>query len=67
VLRQPGKRRIARAAGSLVADGAVVGLTGGSTTLELARVLLDRRGLTVVTNRLDVAYELAGRPASTWC
>jgi DeoR family transcriptional regulator of aga operon len=61
VLRQPEKRRIARAADGLVGEGAVVGLTGGSTTLELARVLLGRRGLTVVTNSLDVASELAGR------
>ena len=62
VLRQPEKRRIARAAAGLVGEGSVVGLTGGSTTLELARVLLDRRGLTVVTNSLDVASELAGKP-----
>ena len=62
VLRQPEKRRIAHAAGGLVPDGAVVGLTGGSTTLELARVLRSRRGLTVVTNSIDVASELAGRP-----
>ena len=62
VLRQPEKRRIARAAAALVGEGAVVGLTGGSTTLELARVLKERRGLTVVTNSIDVASELAGRP-----
>jgi len=62
VLRQPEKRRIARAAAALVGEGAVVGLTGGSTTLELARVLRERRGLTVVTNSIDVASELAGRP-----
>lgn len=62
VLRQPEKRRIARAAAALVSEGAVVGLTGGSTTLELARVLKERRGLTVVTNSIDVASELAGRP-----
>ena len=61
VLRQPEKRRIARAADGLVGDGAVVGLSGGSTTLELARVLLGRRWLTVVTNSLDVASELAGK------
>ena len=61
VLRQPEKRRIARAANALVGEGAVIGITGGSTTLELARVLLDRRGLTVVTNSLDVAYELVGK------
>ena len=60
VLRQPEKRRIARAADRLVGEGAVVGMTGGSTTLELARVLVGRRGLTVVTNSLDVASELAG-------
>ncbi len=62
VLRQPEKRRIARAAAGLVGEGAIVGLTGGSTTLELARVLQARRGLTVVTNSIDVASELAGRP-----
>ncbi|SER22991.1 DeoR/GlpR family DNA-binding transcription regulator [Microlunatus flavus] len=60
VLRQPEKRRIARAADRLVGEGAVLGITGGSTTLELARVLVGRRGLTVVTNSLDVASELAG-------
>jgi DeoR family transcriptional regulator, aga operon transcriptional repressor len=60
VLRQPEKRRIARAAAALVDDGAVVGMTGGSTTLELARVLAARRGLTVVTNSLDVAGQLVG-------
>lgn len=59
-LRLPDKRRIARAAAELVDDGAVVGMTGGSTTLELARVLMDRRGITVVTNAINIAAELAG-------
>ena len=36
---QAEKRRIGRAAASLVEDGAVVGLTGGSTATELARAL----------------------------
>ncbi len=59
-LRLPDKRRIAQAAADLVDDGAVVGMTGGSTTLELARVLTDRRGITVVTNAINIAVELAG-------
>jgi DeoR family transcriptional regulator, aga operon transcriptional repressor len=56
------KRRIAGAAASRVADGTAVGLTGGTTTTEVARALLDRRGLTVVTNALNIASELAIRP-----
>ena len=60
VLRQTEKRRIARAAADLVGDGDVVGMTGGSTIVELARVLADRRGITVVTNALNVALELTG-------
>jgi DeoR family transcriptional regulator of aga operon len=59
-LRLSDKRRIARAAADLVEDGAVVGMTGGSTTFELARSLADRRGLTVVTNAINIAAELAG-------
>jgi DeoR family transcriptional regulator of aga operon len=45
-----------------VPDGAVVGLTGGTTCTEVARALVDREGLTVVTNALNIASELAVRP-----
>jgi len=62
---QAEKRRIGRAAASLVEDGAVVGLTGGSTATELARALADRRGITVVTNAINIAAELATRPLIT--
>ncbi|MDH6709623.1 DeoR family transcriptional regulator of aga operon [Kitasatospora sp. MAA19] len=60
--RQAEKRRIALAAGSLVPDGAVVGLTGGTTTGELARVLADRGGVTIVTNAVNIAADLIVRP-----
>jgi DeoR family transcriptional regulator, aga operon transcriptional repressor len=60
--RQEEKTRIARAAAARVADGAAVGMTGGTTTTEVARVLSDRRRLTVVTNSLSIASELAVRP-----
>ena len=57
------KRRIAAAA-ALRVDDAVhsVGLTGGTTTTEVARRLADRDGLTIVTNALNIAAELALRP-----
>jgi DeoR family transcriptional regulator of aga operon len=58
---QDEKRRIAEAAARLVADGATVGLTGGTTTTEVARMLAERAGLTVVTNALNIASELAVR------
>ncbi|MBV6702573.1 DeoR/GlpR family DNA-binding transcription regulator [Kitasatospora aureofaciens] len=60
--RQAEKRRIARVAAELVPEGAVVGLTGGTTTTELARVLADRAGITLVTNAVNIAAELIVRP-----
>jgi DeoR family transcriptional regulator, aga operon transcriptional repressor len=59
---QEEKARIARAAVERVPDGAAVGMTGGTTTTEAARALSDRRGMTVVTNSLSIASELAVRP-----
>ena len=59
--RQAEKKRIAAEASTRVSDGAVVGLTGGTTTTEVARAILDRRGITVVTNALNIAGELAIR------
>lgn len=56
------KRRIAREAAGLVKEGMAVGLTGGTTTTGVARALADRQGLTMVTNALNIAAELAVRP-----
>ncbi len=58
--RQPEKRRIGRAAADLIEDGDVVGMTGGTTALEVARALADRRGITVVTNAIHIASQLMG-------
>ncbi|MFF3560912.1 DeoR/GlpR family DNA-binding transcription regulator [Streptomyces sp. NPDC002574] len=64
------KERIARAAAALVKPGAVVGLNGGTTTTAVARALAERGDLaedageptlTVVTNALNIAGELAVR------
>jgi DeoR family transcriptional regulator of aga operon len=53
------KQRIAEAAAGLVQDGQAIGLTGGSTTQQIARRLAGRSGLTVVTNAINVVTELA--------
>jgi DeoR family transcriptional regulator, fructose operon transcriptional repressor len=55
------KRRIAEAALRLVEPGDTIYLDGGSTVLELARLLRDRTNVTVVTNSLQAASELSGR------
>jgi DeoR family transcriptional regulator of aga operon len=61
--RQPAqKRRIAQEAASRVLEGWAIGLTGGTTTTEVARALVDRPRLTVVTNALNIAAEIAVRP-----
>jgi DeoR family transcriptional regulator of aga operon len=52
------KQQIAAAAAAMVEDGQAVGLTGGTTTQQVARALSARRGLTVVTNAINVAIEL---------
>ena len=54
------KRAISAAAAELIEDGQTVAISSGSTTLELARRLVDRR-LTVITNALDVANVLLDR------
>ncbi|HEY0443958.1 MAG TPA: DeoR/GlpR family DNA-binding transcription regulator [Candidatus Limnocylindrales bacterium] len=56
------KRLIGAAAAELVRDGQTIAISSGSTTLELARRLVDRRALTVITNALDVAEVLIDAP-----
>ncbi|MGI8667990.1 MAG: DeoR/GlpR family DNA-binding transcription regulator [Jatrophihabitans sp.] len=72
--RQPDqKRRIAAAAAEHVRPSSVIGLNGGTTTTEVAREIAIRTDLageqprsltsiTVVTNALNIANELAVRP-----
>ncbi|MCQ4205995.1 MULTISPECIES: DeoR/GlpR family DNA-binding transcription regulator [Streptomyces] len=63
------KQRIAKAVAELLTPGEAVGLTGGTTTTEVARALAVRSdlssgtpALTIVTNALNIANELAVRP-----
>lgn len=52
------KSAIAAAAASLVADGESLILDSGSTVSELAKLLAEKRSLTVVTNALNIALLL---------
>ncbi len=56
----PEKLRIAQAAAALVKPGSSIFLDGGSTILAMVPLLRDMTDLTVVTNSLRVAHELAG-------
>ena len=61
------KERIAAAAAALVEPGSVVGRSGGTTTTAIAAALAARedlttRGITVVTNAVNIAGQLAMRP-----
>ena len=54
------KAGIGRAAAELIADGETVFLGSGTTVLEAAKNLRDRKNLTVITNSLPVSNALAG-------
>jgi DeoR family transcriptional regulator of aga operon len=65
------KQRIGTAVAALVAQGSVVSLTGGTTTTEVARAIAARATalstgpspwITIVTNAVNIANELAVRP-----
>ncbi len=53
------KEMIASVAADLVQEGDVVGLTGGTTTYLIAKALKNKKGITVVTNAVNIAMELA--------
>lgn len=54
------KQRIARAASKLVRDGMILFIDAGTTSCFIARQLTDHRGLTIITNSLQVATDLGG-------
>lgn len=53
------KQRIGKAAADMVRDGDAVMLDSGTTVHQVARYLKMRRGLTVVTNAINIVNELA--------
>lgn len=67
LLQQAEKQAIAAAAAELVAPGSAIGISAGTTTIELARRVVAVPGLTIVTNSLPAAQLLheAGGPSRT--
>ena len=61
-LHDEGKQRIARAIAAQVPDGCSLILNIGTTTEAIARELVGRRGLSVITNNLNVAAILSDNP-----
>src|SRR5579859_1848063 len=59
-LHRKQKAQIAQAAGRLVEEGESVLLDSGTTTTAIARALKDMARLTVITNAINIAAELAG-------
>ena len=58
----PEKQRIARHAMAFLEGARVIGTTGGTTVSQFIQLLRDRDDLTVITNALNVATDLVGRP-----
>lgn len=57
------KRRIGLAAAELICEKETVGLTAGTTTTQIGRALRHRRGISVITNALNIGMELCNQPA----
>jgi len=53
------KRRIGLLAASLIADGEIIAIGAGTTSTQVARSIRHRKGITVLTNALNVAMELS--------
>ena len=59
-LHRKEKMQIATAAAKMVEEGQVVILDSGTTTTAIARALRDHQNLTIITNAVNIAAELAG-------
>jgi len=53
------KQRIARAAAGLVQEGETIGIAAGTTTTLVARQLLHRKRLHIITNAVNIGMELS--------
>lgn len=58
----PNKQRIGEAAANLVRDGSTIMLTTGTTTDAMVPFLASKSNLTVITNGINIAYQLSRYP-----
>jgi DeoR family transcriptional regulator of aga operon len=56
------KRRIGLVASELIGEAETIGLTAGTTTTQIGRSLRHRKGISVVTNALNIGMELCNQP-----
>jgi DeoR/GlpR family transcriptional regulator of sugar metabolism len=56
------KRQIGLTAASLITDGETIAIGAGTTTTQLARCIRHRKGITIVTNAINIAMELSHLP-----
>lgn len=57
------KQRIAQAAAGIVKEHETIGLSAGTTTTLVARQLLHRRGIHIITNAVNIGMELSSSTA----
>jgi DeoR family transcriptional regulator of aga operon len=57
------KRRIGVAAAELIGDHETIGLTAGTTATQVGRSIRHRRGISVITNAINIGMELCNQPA----
>ncbi|WP_291635782.1 DeoR/GlpR family DNA-binding transcription regulator [Clostridium sp.] len=55
------KESVGKLAASIIADGDTIAIDTGTTTLSIAKYIV-AKNITVLTNSLDIAYELAKKP-----
>ena len=55
------KRRIGIAAAAMIKNREIVALSAGTTTTQVGRSIHDRKGVTIVTNAINIAIELSHR------
>ena len=55
------KRRIGLAAAEVIKDGEIIAIGAGTTTTQVARSIRHRKGITVLTNAVNIAMELSHR------
>ena len=65
--RKKEKRRIAEAAAELIKSGDTVFLNGGTTVQYMVPFLLEKKGITVITNSLRIAIELGDTENDVIC
>jgi len=58
-MQHEAKQRIGRAAADLISDGETIIISTGTTTEAMVSFLAEKKGLTVITNALNICYRLS--------